>query len=186
MTMTVTEITYGDIDQAILRDCFNKSLPYLDASPVPNLMWEEMGTPNDVSEDAKFEVMQKAFEDTSNGIIIFKIDIDGRIVNYNYAIRETRSPRMICHMMDLMRDDASGSQGWSYSTEYYQKLDAFFKSKSDNCATFSSWVHEDSGMEKAWDKSVSAGHISYTVGEVIADYLSSGKEFRKLIITVLV
>ena len=186
MTMTVTEINYSDIDQAILRECFNKSLPFLDASPVPNLMWEEMGTTDDVSEDAKFVVMQSAFEASSNGAFIFKIDIDGRIVNYNYAVRETRSPRMICHMMDLMREDAGGSQGWSYAAEYYQKLDAFFKSKSENCATFSSWVYEDSGMEKAWDKSVSAGHISYTVGETMTNYLSSGKEYRKLIITVLV
>tara|TARA_B100000073_G_scaffold290224_1_gene252864 strand:- start:6037 stop:6600 length:564 start_codon:yes stop_codon:yes gene_type:complete len=187
MAITVTEITWGDIDQAIFRDCFDKSLPYLDATPVPNILWEEMGTTKDVSDDAKFDVISNLFQNATSGTIIFKIDIDGRIVNYNYAIRESGydgAPRMICHMMDLMRQDASGSQGWSYSAEYYQKLDAFFKSKSDDCATFSSWVIEGSGMEAAWDKSVAAGHISYTVGETEADW--HGHNYKKFIITVLV
>jgi hypothetical protein len=187
MTMTVTEITWDDIDQAILRECFNKSLPYLDATPVPNLLWEEMGTSKDVSEDAKFDVVANAFQNGVTGTTIFKIDIDGRIVNYNYAGRESGygdRPKMMCHRMDLMREDASGSQGWSYSAEYYQKLDAFFKSKSENCATFSSWVIEGSGMAAAWEKSVVAGHISYTVGETKADYF--GHNYKKYIITVLV
>ena len=89
-------------------------------------------------------------------------------------------------MMDLMREDTSGSQGWSYSTEYYQKISAFFKSVSEDCPTFSSWIIEGSGMAAAWDKSVVSGHITYTIDDsmTIADHF--GHAYKKLIITVIV
>lgn len=184
MTMTVTEITYGDIDQDILRDCFDKSLPFLDKDPIGNIIWEEMSITKSADIEQKFEALKDLYNDLSAEGIIFKIDIDGRIVNYNYGTRELTGDEMFCHQMDLMREDASGSQGWSYSAEYFQKINAFFKSKSENCATFSSWVIAGSGMEAAWDKSVSAGHISYTTGATNTEY--TGYTYKKLIITVLV
>ena len=185
MTMTITQINYSDIDQDILRDCFDKSLPYLDASPIPNIIWEEFDIPSSSIDDEKFESLRAKFEDTSIDRILFQIDIDGRIVNYNYAQRETGGTGMVCHTMDLMRDDASGSQGWSYTAEYHQKLDAFFKSIAPAETSFSTWTFAGSGMEAAWDKSVSENWITYTVDEDI-NYLYEGQEYKKLIITVIV
>ena len=182
MTMTVTQINYSDIDQAILRDCFDKSLPYLDASPIPNIVWEEFELTVSSTNDEKFEALRARYEDSSTGSIIFKIDIDGRIVNYNYAIREKNG--MYCHMMDLMRQDASGSQGWSYTAEYHQKLDAFFKSLAPDETTFSTWTFEGSGMEAAWDKSVNEGWITYTTPETIENH--HGQTYKKLVISVIV
>ena len=152
MTMTVTTINYSDIDLAILRECFEKSKPYMEAEK-PNIIWEEFGLTRESTDDEKFEKLREYFENAS---LIFKLDIDGRIVNYGMGFREVEGTGMFSHSLDLIREDASGSQGWTYVTEYNQKIDAWYKSVSDNNPESSLWIVEGSSMEKAYNDCVSA------------------------------
>jgi len=182
MTMTVTKISYSDIDQTIFDECFTKSLPYLDATKL-NIVWEDFDlTVSSSTADklAKMKTRYQAREDNDD-YAIFKLDIDGRIVAYGCGRREHQGDRMFQHELDFFREDASGSQGWCYAAEYNQKMDAFYKSISDNCATHSVWIVEGSSMEKSYDAAVSAGRLSYTNPETVDDH--HGHKLKKLVVT---
>lgn len=179
MTMTVTKINYSDIDQTIFEECFTKSLPYMDNNK--NIVWEEFGLTVDSSATDKLAVMKTHFQDHEGGdFAIFKLDIDGRIVNYGCGVRETTGDRMFHHQLDLFREDANGSQGWCYSLEYNQKMDAFYRSVSDNCNTHSVWIAEGSSMEKSYGDAVSAGRLNYANPQTKNKH---GHNIKKLVIT---
>jgi len=182
MTMTVTKISYSDIDQTIFDECFTKSLPYLDATKL-NIIWEEFDLTVSSSTADKLAKMKTRFQarEGNDDYAIFKLDIDGRIVNYGCGRREHQGDRMFTHELDFFREDASGSQGWCYAAEYNQKMDAFYKSISDNCVTHSVWVVEGSSMEKSYNDAVFAGRLSYTNPETYESY--HGFRYKKLVIT---
>ena len=179
MTMTVTTINYSDIDMAIFEECFNDTLPYLDRDP-PNIIWEEGGlTPSSSAAD-KLQYCKDCYGDGDSAKIIFKLDIDGRIVNYGYGALETGAPNRFVHLMDLLRKDASGSRSWTYTAEYNTKIDAWYKSVSGGEVTSSLWVIPESTMEKAYDDCVTAGFLTYEVAE---NKTYHGRPYRKLIVT---
>lgn len=179
MTMTVTTISYSDIDQTIFEECFTASLPYMDNNK--NIIWEGFGLTVSSSTADKLAKMKTHFQDHEGGdFAMFKLDIDGRIVNYGCGVREATGDRMFHHQLDLFRTDASGSQGWCYAAEYNQKMDAFYRSVSDNCATHSVRVVEGSSMEKSYNDAVSAGRLSYTNPETKTKH---GHTVKKLVIT---
>jgi len=185
MTMTVTKISYSDIDQTILEECFTKSLPYLDATK-PNIVWEEFDLTVSSSTADKLAVIKNQFQarEGNDDYAIFKLDIDGRIVNYGCGRREQSGDRMFSHELDFFREDASGSQGWCYSTEYHQKIDAFYKSVSDNCVTSSVWVVQGSSMEKSYGDAVNGGWLDYANPETLENY--HGHRYKKLVVTLKV
>jgi len=180
MTMTFTKINYNDIDQTIFEECFTKSLPYLEADK-PNIVWEEFGLTKSSSTADKLNGMKTAYADHQANDVIFKVDIDGRIVNYGCGRREQSGDRMFSHELDFFREDASGSQGWCYSTEYHQKIDAFYKSVSDNCVTSSVWVVQGSSMEKSYGDAVNGGWLDYANPETLENY--HGHRYKKLVVT---
>ena len=181
MAITVTQINYSDIDQTILRECFDDSLPYLDAEK-PNIIWEDFSLTKDNTDDEKFEALRAKFETSP---IVFKTELDGRIVSYAEGGREIQGTGMFCHMIDLMRKDANGSRSWSYTqgTEYSQALDTFYKSISDNNAQSSLWVVEGSSMEASNDDAVTQGCLTYTTQETVTHH---GYTYKKLVITIIV
>ena len=183
MTMTVTTINYSDIDQTILRDCFDKSLPYMEGTH-PNMIWEEVGVTASHTADEKFEAIRANLEATTSPAILFKLDIDGRIVNYGKVMREQEGNGMVLHLLDLIREDANGSQGWTYVTEYNQKIDAWYKSVSNNNPESSLWVVEGSSMEKAYNDCVTEGWLTFTNPETMDDY--HGHVYKKLVVTFTV
>ena len=180
--MTVTKISYSDIDQTIFDECFNKSLSYLDATK-PNIVWEEFDLTVSSSTADKLTAIKNLFQarEGNDDYTIFKLDIDGRIVNYGCGRREQQGDRMFSHELDFFREDASGSQGWCYSFEYHKKIDAFYKSISDNCVTSSVWVVEGSSMEKSYNDAVFQGWLSYTNPETLENY--HGFRYKKLVVT---
>jgi hypothetical protein len=182
MTMTVTKINYSDIDQTIFEECFTKSLPYLDATK-PNIVWEEFDLTVSSSAADKLACMRTHFQNRegNDDYAIFKLDIDGRIVNYGCGMREKQGDRMFSHEIDFYREDDSGSQGWCYSLEYHQKIDAFYKSVSDNCVTSSLWVVQGSSMEKSYIDCVNSGWIDYANPISIENY--HGFRYKKLVVT---
>jgi len=180
MTMTFTKINYSDIDQTIFEECFTKSLPYLEADK-PNIVWEEFGLTKSSSTADKLNGMKTAYADHQANDVIFKVDIDGRIVCYSCGMREHQGDRMFSHELDLMREDASGSQGWSYTAEYNTKWNEFYKSQSDDCLTSSVWVVEGSSMEKAYNDSVFAGWITFTNSVTLENH--HGYRYKKLVVT---
>ena len=180
MAITFTKINYSDIDQTIFEECFTKSLPYLDAEK-PNIIWEEFDLSKSSSTVDKLNAMKTAYANHQDNDVIFKTDIDGRIVCYSCGARERAGDRMFSHELDLMRQDASGSQGWSYSAEYNIKCDEFYKSVSDDCPTSSVWVVEGSSMEKAYNDSLFAGWINFTNPITLENY--HGFRYKKLVVT---
>jgi hypothetical protein len=180
MTMTVTKINYSDIDQTIFEECFTKSLPFMDNNK--NIVWEEFDLTVSSSAADKLARMKTHFQNRegNDDFAIFKLDIDGRIVNYGCGVREQTGDRMFHHELDFFREDASGSQGWCYVAEYNEKMDAFYRSVSDNCATHSVRIAEGSSMEKSYNDAVSAGRLSYTSP---ATKDKHGHKIRKLVIT---
>ena len=176
MAMTVTTINYSDIDLTILRECFDKSKPYMEAEK-PNIIWEEFDLTRESTDDEKFEALRGYFENAS---LIFKVDIDGRIVNYGMGFREIEGTGMFSHSLDLIREDVNGSQGWTYVTEYNQKIDAWYKSVSDNNPESSLWVVEGSSMEKAYNDCVTEGWLTFTNPETITHH---GYTYKKLVVT---
>ena len=182
MTMTVTTINYSDIDQTILRDCFDKSLPYMEGDH-PNMVWEEVGITVSHTADEKFEAIRANLEATTSPAILFQLDIDGRIVNYGKVMREQGGTGMVLHLLDLIREDANGSQGWTYVTEYNQKIDAWYKSVSDGNPQSSLWVVEGSSMEASNDDAVTQGCLTYTTQETVTHH---GYTYKKLVITIIV
>jgi len=181
MTMTVTKINYSDIDQTIFEECFTKSLPFLDATK-PNIVWEEFSLTKSSSTADKLACMKTQFENHKNADdAIFKLDIDGRIVNYGCGTREKQGDRMFSHELDLFREDASGSQGWSYCAEYNTVIDAFYKSVSDNCVKSSVWLVEGCGMELAYIEAVNQGWC--TINNTITIDNHHGHKYKKYEVT---
>lgn len=183
MTMTVTKINYSAIDQTIFEECFTKSLPYFDGDK-PNIIWDEFNLTVSSSTADKLDAIKTAFKnrDDNAGDAIFKLDIDGRIVNYGCGRRELQGDKMFNHELDLYREDAGGSQGWCYSLEYHKVIDEFYKSVSDNCVKSSVWVVEGSNMEKTYIDCAGSGWIKYS-NPITIEYHDKGFKYKKLVVT---
>jgi len=183
MTMTVTKINYSDIDQTIFEECFNKSLPYFDGDK-PNIIWDEFNLTVSSSTADKLEAIRTLFKDREgkDDFAIFKLDIDGRIVNYGCGRRELQGNKMFNHELDLYREDAGGSQGWCYTLEYHKVIDEFYRSVSENCAESSVWVVEGSNMEQTYIDCASSGWIEYT-NPITIEYHDKGFKYKKLVVT---
>tara|TARA_R100000655_G_scaffold4403_1_gene14134 strand:+ start:680 stop:1240 length:561 start_codon:yes stop_codon:yes gene_type:complete len=183
MTMTVTKINYSDIDQTIFEECFNKSLPYFDGDK-PNIIWDEFNLTVSSSTADKLEAIRTLFKDREgkDDFAIFKLDIDGRIVNYGCGRRELQGNKMFNHELDLYREDAGGSQGWCYTLEYHKVTDEFYRSVSENCAESSVWVVEGSNMEQTYIDCASSGWIEYT-NPITIEYHDKGFKYKKLVVT---
>ena len=93
---------------------------------------------------------------------------------------------MFCICVDMMRSDSAGSNAWSYSLEFTQAVDAFYKSISNNIPETSTWVIDGSGMHTAYAESVNTNdngviqNLSVTNTQTIEDH--EGYTLRKLII----
>ena len=183
MTMTVTKINYSDIDQTIFEECFNKSLPYFDGDK-PNIIWDEFHLTASSSAEKKLKAIRTSFKnrDDLDDDHIFKLDIDGRIVNYGCGRREFQNEKMFNHELDLYREDAGGSQGWCYSLEYHKVIDEFYKSVSDGCVVSSVWVVEGSNMEQTYIDCASSGWIEYS-NPITIEYHDKGFKYKKLVVT---
>ena len=96
MTMTVTTINYSDIDLAILRECFEKSKPYMEAEK-PNIIWEEFGLTRESTDDEKFEKLREYFENAGGK-------------NYLYIPCLNTNPMHIDMMSTIIEKH---TQGWS-------------------------------------------------------------------------
>ena len=178
MAINITTINYSDINMTIFEDCFNDSLSYLDATP-PNVVWEEFGLTSGSSEALKLDAFKTDLQISNR--ILYKTDIDGYIVEYACGVLEHLPPQRYCALSSLMRRDSGGSRAWSYTSEYCEKLDAYYKSLSSNEPTSSLWVVAGSSMEDAYNTCVSEGWLTYTVGETKSDY--HGQTYKKLIVT---
>ena len=118
--------------------------------------------------------------------IIYKVEIDGYIVMYGSGRREIEGQGMFCACVDMMRADASGSNAWSYSMEWTEAADAFYKSISDGIPETSTWVVEGSSMDIAYSNSVNPNddgdiqNLSVVNTETIEDH--NGYNLKKLVI----
>ena len=182
MVMNVTQMVDWDIDDVIFEDMFNQSLPYIDADP-PNMAWEEFDVVTTSSNAVKVTATRDWFREAP---IIYKIDIDGYVVMYGSGRRERMGEGMFCICVDMMRSDAAGSNAWSYSLEFTQAVDAFYKSISNNIPETSTWVIDGSGVHTAFAESVNTNdngviqNLSVTNPETIEDH--EGYTLRKLTI----
>ena len=180
--MTVTQMVDWDIDEAIFEDMFTQSLPYIDADP-PNMTWEDFQVLTTSPDAHKLLATRDWFREAP---IIYKLDIDGYVVMYGSGRREKEGNGMFCVCVDMMRSDASGSNAWSYSLEFTQAVDAFYKSISNNIPETSTWVIEGSSMDIAYSDSVNPNadgdiqNLSVTNNETIEDY--NGYTLKKLVI----
>ena len=182
MTMTVTQIVAWDIDWTIFEDMFNQTLPYIDSDP-PNMAWEEFGVSESSPDANKLLTLQDHFNQVNT---LYKIDIDGYIVMYGSGRREVGGAGMFCIGVDMMREDASGSNAWSYSKDFTDAVDPFYKSISDDIPETSTWVIDGSNMHTAYIESVNPNddgdiqNLSVTNPETIEDH--GGYTLRKLVI----
>ena len=182
MAYVITQIATSDIYQDILEDMFNQSLTYIDADP-PNMTWEEFDVLPSSPDAHKYQAIEDWFMEAS---IIYKVEIDGYIVMYGSGRREREGQGMFCAGVDMMRADESGSNAWSYSMEWAEAADAFYKSISDGIAETSTWVIEGSSMDIAYSDSVNPNadgdiqNLSVTNNETIEDY--NGYTLKKLVI----
>jgi hypothetical protein len=182
MVMTVTQINESEIDETIFEDMFNQSLSYIDSDP-PNLVWGEFDVLSTSPDEHKLMALRDYFKDTP---IVYKLDIDGYIVMYGSGRREVGGAGMFCVGVDMMREDASGSNAWSYSKEFTDAVDPFYKSISDDIPETSTWVIDGSNMHTAYIESVNPNddgdiqNSSVTNPETIADH--GGYTLRKLVI----
>jgi len=182
MTMTVTQLENSEIDWDIFEDMFNQSLPYIDADP-PNMTWEEFDVLPTSPDALKLQAMKDSFSEMA---IVYKVEIDDYIVMYGSGRRERGGEGMFCACVDMMRADESGSNAWSYSMEWAEVADAFYKSISDGIAETSTWVVEGSGMHTAYAESVNPNdngdiqNLSVVNTETIEDH--NGYNLKKLVI----
>ena len=182
MAYVITQIATSDIYQDILEDMFNQSLTYIDADP-PNMTWEDFQVLTTSPDAHKLLATRDWFREAP---IIYKLDIDGYVVMYGSGRREKEGNGMFCVCVDMMRSDASGSNAWSYSLEFTQAVDAFYKSISNNIPETSTWVIDGSGMHTAYAESVNTNdngviqNLSVTNTQTIEDH--EGYTLRKLII----
>jgi len=183
MTMTVTKINYSDIDQTIFEECFDYSLPYFDGDK-PNIIWSEFNLTVSSSTADKLDAIKTAFKNRDDNAddAIFKIDIDGRIVNYGCGRRELQGDKMFNHELDLYRKDSGRSGGWVYSLEYHKVIDDFYKSVSDGCVKSSVWVVEGSNMEQTYIDCASSGWIEFS-NPITIEYHDKGFKYKKLVVT---
>ena len=150
MVMTVTEINENEIDETIFEDMFNQSLSYIDSDP-PNLVWEEFDVLSTSPDAHKLMALRDYFKDAP---IVYELDIDGYIVMYGSGRRERAGIGMFCVCVDMMREDESGSNAWSYSKDFTEAVDPFYKSISDDNPETSVWVVDGSNMHSAYTDSV--------------------------------
>ena len=182
MTMTVTQIDASEIDATIFEDLFNQSLPYIDSDP-PNMTWEEFDVLPTSTEADKLIAVQDWFNEAP---IVYKVEIDDYIVMYGSGRREIEGQGMFCCLVDMMRADESGSNAWSFTMEWTEAVDAFYKSISDDIPETSTWVIDGSSMHLAYANSINpnaSGEIqnsSVINNETIEDH--NGYTLRKLVI----
>ena len=151
MTITVTQINYDDINHTIFAEMCTQSLPSIDAD-IPNMVWEPFGETKASSDAAKLAALLDHFE--TRVPIVYKVDIDGYIVMYGSGRRERAGIGMFCVCVDMMREDESGSNAWSYSKDFTEAVDPFYKSISDDNPETATWVVDGSNMHSAYTDSV--------------------------------
>ena len=182
MEYVITQIATNDIYQDILEDMLNQSLDYIDTDP-PNMCWEEFQVLPSSPDAHKYQAIEDWFMEAP---IIYKVEIDGYIVMYGSGRREIEGQGMFCACVDMMRADESGSNAWSYSMEWTEAADAFYKSISDGIPETSTWVVEGSSMDIAYSNSVNPNddgdiqNLSVVNTETIEDHY--GHTLRKLVI----
>ena len=182
MVMTVTQINESEIDETIFEDMFNQSLSYIDSDP-PNMAWQEFDVQPSSPDAHKLMSLRDYFKEAP---IVYKIDIDGYIIMYGSGRREIEGTGMFCVCVDMMRADESGSNAWSYSKDFTEAVDPFYKSISDDNPETATWVIDGSNMHTAYIESVNPNNdgdiqnLSVTNPEIITDHY--GHTLRKLVI----
>ena len=182
MAYTITQIAKNDIYQDIFEDMLDQSLAYIDADP-PNMNWEDFGLSTEATDANKLTVLLDWFNEAP---IIYKVEIDGYIVMYGSGRREIEGQGMFCAGVDMMRADESGSNAWSYSMEWTEAVDFFYKSISHGIPETSTWVVEGSSMDIAYSDSVNPNddgdiqNLSVVNTETIEDH--NGYNLKKLVI----
>ena len=179
--MTVTQINESEIDDTIFDDMFDQSLPFIDSDP-PNLAWEEFDVLESSPDAHKLMALRDHFKEVP---IVYKLDIDGYIVMYGSGRREIEGTGMFCVGVDMMREDAAGSNAWSYSKDFTEAVDPFYKSISDDIPETSTWVIDGSGMHTTYAESVNpnySGDIQNLSVTNTQTEESNGYTIRKLVI----
>ena len=178
----ITQIDESEIDETIFEDMVNQSLSYIESDP-PNLLWEEFGINQDVSNAVKLQAMRDEFKTAD---IVYKLAIDGYLVMYEAGRREKMGEGMFCVCVGMTRPDLSGSNAWSYSKDFTEAVDPFYKSISDDIPETSTWVIDGSGMYNAYMESVTPNNdgdiqnLSVTNPETMENHY--GYVLKKLVI----
>jgi hypothetical protein len=86
----------------------------------------------------------------------------------------------------MMRPDESGSNAWSYSQDFTEAVDPFYKSISDNIPETSTWVIEGSNMHIAYAESTNPNADDYIQNLSVENnenmYGHYGHTLKKLVI----